>query len=70
MFLAIICGIVDSNNDIENDKLEKEMDYNYLNNYEKELVRKGDYDSTNFEYPDNEEELGEDDFYSDDESWK
>ena len=46
------------------------MNYNYLNDYEKELVRKGDYDPTNFEYPENEEELDEDDFYSDDDSWK
>ena len=67
---AIGSGISSARKDIKNEKLEKEMDYNYLNDYEKELVRKGDYDPTNFEYPENDEELGEDDFYSDDESWK
>ncbi len=67
---AIVGGIDSNSKDTTNEKLEKEMDYNYLDDHEKELVRKGDYDSTNFEYPENEEELGEDDYYSDDESWK
>ena len=70
ILLGIVSGINESNEKRANDKLEKEMDYNYLNDYEKELVRKGDYDPTNFEYPENEEPLDEDDFYSDEESWK
>ena len=70
ILLGIVSGINESNDKRAKDKLEKEMDYNYLNDYEKELVRKGDYDPTNFEYPENEEPLDEDDFYSDDESWK
>ena len=67
---AIVGGLDSNSKDKVNEKLEKEMDYNYLNEHEKELVRKGDYDPTNFEYPENGEKLGEDDYYSDDESWK
>lgn len=67
--LAILSSLGESKKNKKNEKLEKEMDYNYLNDYEKELVRKGDYDPTNFEYPENEEELDEDDFYSDDDSY-
>lgn len=70
IFGAIVGGFDSNSKDKVNEKLEKEMDYNYLDEHEKELVRKGDYDPTNFEYPENEEELGEDDYYSDDDSWK
>ena len=69
-FEIILTGISMANKDVKNEKLEREMDYNSLKDYEKNLVRKGDYDPTNFEYPENEEPLDEDDFYSDDESWK
>lgn len=70
-FLLELSDAIDmSEKKSKQDRLEKEMDYNYLNDYEKELVRKGDYDPTNFEYPENDEELGEDDFYSDDDSYR
>ena len=68
--LFMLFSIMDVSDKGSNSKLEKEMDYNYLSDYEKDLVRKGDYDPTNFEYPENGEELGEDDYYSDDDSWK
>lgn len=54
----------------EREKLENKMDYHGLNEHEKELVRKGDYDPWNFEYPENDEELDEDDFYSEDDDYK
>ncbi len=44
--------------------LEKEMDYYGLDEEERELVRKGDYDPWNFEYKESGEELDEDDYYS------
>jgi len=47
-------------------KIEKEMDDNYLNDDEKKLVNKGDYEPVNFEYPEDHENLDEDDFYSED----
>lgn len=46
------------------DELEKEMDNYGLEDWQKELVRNGEYNSWNFE----EEELEEDDFYSEDEN--
>ena len=43
-------------------KLEQEMENNNLEEWQKELVRNGDYDPTSFE----EEDLEEDDYYSED----
>lgn len=44
------------------DKLEDEMEDYDLEEWQKELVRNGDYDVTSFD----EEDLEEDDYYSDD----
>lgn len=41
--------------------LEKEMDFYGLDESERELVRKGEYDPSSFE----EEDLGEEDYYYD-----
>jgi len=52
--------------DSENNKkseLEKEMDYNSLEDWQKDLVRKGDYEPHNFE---ESGDLDEDDYYYDD----
>lgn len=46
---------------LENDK-KKQVKYDYLDKNERELVKKGEYDPFNFE----EEELEDDDYYSED----
>lgn len=48
--------------DKKKEKLEKEMKLNGLEEWQKNLVRKGDYQPFNFE----EEDLDEDDYYYDD----
>ncbi len=48
------------------DRLEKEMDNYGLDEEERELVRKGDYEPWNFEFPSDGEELDDDDYYKDD----
>ena len=53
-------GVFDILND--NDDLEERMDDLDLEDWQKELVRKGEYDPENFE----EEELDEDDYYYED----
>ena len=46
-------------------KLEKEMEWHNLDDYEKEEVRKGNYDVYNFE-DSRDVDLDEDDYYSED----
>ena len=48
--------------------LEKEMDAYGLDDEEKELVRKGEYDPWDFEYPSDheDEDMDDDDYYEDD----
>ena len=45
-------------------KLEQEMEWNNFDDYEKEEVRKGNYDIYNFE-DSRDVDLDEDDYYSD-----
>ncbi len=57
-------AISESEKNTRNKKLEQEMDWNHLDEYERNEVRKGNYDVSNFE--DSEDiELDEDDYYSD-----
>ena len=51
-----------------NEDLEKEMDVYDLTDEEKELVRSGEYDPWDFEYPSDHpnEEMDDDDYYEDD----
>lgn len=60
----IISELSNEKNNKEKEDLEKEMDYYGLDEHERELVRKGDYEPYNFE-DDEEEELDEDDYYYD-----
>ena len=57
--MCIILSLILSS--IENDK-KKQVKYDYLDKNERELVKKGEYDPFNFE----EEELEDDDYYSED----
>jgi len=59
---AVLIGT--ENND-KKSKLEKEMNYNGLEDWQKDLVRKGDYEPHNFEETGN---LDEDDYYYDDDN--
>ncbi len=66
---SFILGMTESadkySKDEKKKKLEQEMDWNNLDDYEKEEVRKGNYDVYNFE--DSEDAyLDEDDYYSGD----
>lgn len=53
---------IGSSND-KKSKLEREMDYNGLEDWQKDLVRKGDYEPHNFEETG---KLDEDDYYYED----
>ncbi len=57
--MCIILSLILSS--LENDK-KKQVKYDYLDKNERELVKKGEYDPFNFE----EEELEDDDYYSED----
>lgn len=57
--MCIILSLILSS--LENDK-KKQVKYDYLDKNERELVEKGEYDPFNFE----EEELEDDDYYSED----
>ena len=48
------------------EELEKEMDAYNLTDEEKELVRNGEYDPCDFEYPSDQDEMEDDDYYSED----
>ena len=48
------------------DDLEREMDAYGLDDEEKELVRNGEYDPWDFEYPSDQEEMEDDDYYEED----
>ena len=50
----------------EERELEKEMDLYDLDEEERELVRKGEYDPWNFDRPGQGEELDEEDYYYED----
>lgn len=53
----------DSNDAKEKEELEKEKDFYNLEEWQKDLVRKGDYDPWNFE---DDEDLEDDDYCHDD----
>lgn len=55
----------DNDKKSKNNRLEKEMEWNNLDDYEKEEVRKGNYDVYNFE-DSSDVDLDEDDYYSED----
>ena len=55
----------DNDKKSKNNRLEKEMELNNLDDYEKEEVRKGNYDVYNFE-DSSDVDLDEDDYYSED----
>ena len=57
--MCIILSLILSS--LENDK-KKQVKYDYLDKNERELVKKGEYDPFNFE----EEEIEDDDYYSED----
>lgn len=66
---SFILGVADNVDKYAKDekkkKLEQEMDWNNLDDYEKEEVRKGNYDVYNFE-DSKDIDLDEDDYYSED----
>ncbi len=70
IILGAFSGSSLTNNNIPLDKkkkeLEKEMTRNGLEEWQKNLVRKGDFEPFNFE----EEDLDEDDYYYDDDDDK
>ncbi len=55
----------DNDKKSKNNRLEKEMELNNLDDYEKEEVRKGNYDVYNFE-DSSDVDLDEDDYYFED----
>lgn len=55
----------DNDKEVKNKRLEQEMEWNNLDDYEKEEVRKGNYDVYNFE-DSNDVDLDDDDYYSED----
>lgn len=61
IFFAIVCGLREGSTQSNNNSLEKEMNNYGLEEWQKDLVRKGNYNPWNFE----EEELEEDDYYYD-----
>ena len=61
---AIEALLTGSSNDTKS-KLEKEMNYNGLEDWQKDLVRKGDYEPHNFEETG---DLNEDDYYYEDDN--
>lgn len=56
-------GLLDMLTNFEN---ETEEDIYDLTDEEKELVESGEYDPWDFEYPEDSEEMDEDDYYSED----
>ena len=70
IIIGAFSGSSSTNNNIPLDKkkkeLEKEMTRNGLEEWQKKLVRKGDFEPFNFE----EEDLDEDDYYHDDDDDK
>ena len=65
-FILGLSEIMDENEkEKKKQKLEQEMEWNRLDDYEKEEVRKGNYDVYNFE-DSIDENLDEDDYYSED----
>lgn len=63
--LGLSEAIEDNDKKSKNNRLEKEMEWNNLDDYEKEEVRKGNYDVYNFE-DSRDVDLDEDDYYSED----
>ena len=50
----------------EREELEREMDNYGLSDEEKDHVRNGDYDPWDFEYPEDGDDMDEDDYYGED----
>ena len=63
--LGLSDAIDDNDKEVKNKRLEQEMEWNNLDDYEKEEVRKGNYDVYNFE-DSNDVDLDDDDYYSED----
>lgn len=63
--LGLSEALDDNDKEVKNKRLEQEMEWNNLDDYEKEEVRKGNYDVYNFE-DSNDVDLDEDDYYSED----
>ena len=63
--LGLSDALEDSDKEVKNKQLEQEMEWNNLDDYEKEEVRKGNYDVYNFE-DSNDVDLDDDDYYSED----
>lgn len=63
--LGLSDAIDDNDKEVKNKRLEQEMEWNNLDDYEKEEVRKENYDVYNFE-DSNDVDLDEDDYYSED----
>ena len=60
--LGFFAFLEEQENEEKRKQLEQEMEDNNLEEWQKDLVRNGEYDSTSFE----EEDLEEDDYYSED----
>ncbi len=65
ILLGLDKALRDNEKEEKQKRLEKEMNWHHLDDYEKEEVRKGNYDVYNFEDSLNEN-LDEDDYYSED----
>ena len=63
LLFDILCALGESEEDKKKKELEKKMSDAGLEDWQKELVRKGEYEPHNFE----EEDLEEDDYYFEDE---
>lgn len=62
IFFALVIGLNEGSSSSKSSSLEKEIDNYGLEEWQKDLVRKGEYDPWNFE----EEDLEEDDYYYED----
>ena len=57
-------GLIDLFTNFSDDSEDENLDY--LTDEEKELVDSGEYDQWDFEYPEDSDEMDEDDYYSED----
>ena len=65
ILLGLDKALKDNEKEEKQKRLEKEMNWHHFDDYEKEEVRKGNYDVYNFE-DSLDEDLDEDDYYSED----
>ena len=59
---SFLLSLADEDNSKKNKRIEQEMEWNNFDEYEKEEVRKGHYDISNFE-DSRDVPLDEDDYY-------